>query len=380
MPPFLGVTDLLALTAALVDIPSVSHNERAITDHIESLLVPVPWLEVTRVGENLVARTSFGRPARLVLAGHTDTVPPNGNDRARVDGDVCWGLGAADMKAGVAVLLELAATVSEPAVDVTYVFYECEEVDSRFNGLERLFHERPDLVRGDAAVLAEPTGARIEAGCQGTMRAEAILTGERAHSARPWLGRNAIHRLAPVLARLGAYEGRRVTLDGCEFREALQAVLVQGGVAPNVVPDRVVLTLNHRFAPDRTLQEAEAHVRSVVGEVDGFEVVDAAPAAPPALGHPLLTALAQSTGEPPRAKLGWTDVARFAARGVPATNFGPGDPNLAHAAGERVERDELEAVHRALRVLLEGSHARPGGDGGGNEEGENDRGGRAARM
>jgi succinyl-diaminopimelate desuccinylase len=356
------VTDLLALTAALVDIPSVSHHERAITDHLEALLAPVPWLEVTRVGENLVARTEQGRSQRLVLAGHTDTVPPNGNDRARVERDVCWGLGSADMKAGVAVLAELARTVGEPAVDVTYVFYECEEVDNRFNGLERLFTERPDLVAGDAAVLAEPTGARIEAGCQGTMRIEVTLAGERAHSARSWLGRNAVHRLAPLLAAIDAYEGRRVVLDGCEFREGLQAVLVSGGVAANVVPDRALLTLNHRFAPDRSPAAAEAHVRSVVGEVDGFDVVDVAPAAPPGLGHPLLTALAAATGQPPRAKLGWTDVARFAARGVPATNFGPGDPNVAHAAGERVDRADLEAVHRALRDLLETG---PGGDGGG---------------
>jgi succinyl-diaminopimelate desuccinylase len=312
-----------------------------------------------------VARTALGRPSRLVLAGHTDTVPPNGNERARIEGDVCWGLGAADMKSGVAVLVDLATTVSGPAVDVTYVFYECEEVDSRFNGLERLFTERPDLVAGDAAVLAEPTGARVEAGCQGTMRVEVTLTGERAHSARSWLGRNAVHRLAPVLTALDAYEDRRVTLDGCEFREGLQAVLVQGGVAANVVPDRVMLTLNHRFAPDRTPQQAEAHVRSVVGEVDGFEVVDVAPGAPPGLGHPLLTALARATGEPPRAKLGWTDVARFAARGVPAANFGPGDPNVAHAAGERVERVELATVHGVLRALLEG---------------DVDDGGRPARM
>jgi len=346
------VTDLLAFTAAQVAIPSVSHHERAVTDHLQSLLAPVPWLDLTRLGETLVARTQLGRRQRLVLAGHTDTVPPNGNETARVEGDVCWGLGSADMKAGVAVLAELARTVAEPAVDVTYVFYECEEVDSRFNGLERLFAERPDLMAGDAAVLAEPTGAHIEAGCQGTMRIEVTLHGERAHSARPWLGRNAVHRLAPVLAALDAWPGRRVTIDGCEFREALQAVVVRGGVAANVVPDRAVLTLNHRFAPDRTPAEAEAFVRSVVGEVDGFEVVDMAPSAPPALGHGLLTALADAVAAPPRAKLGWTDVARFAARGVPATNFGPGDPNVAHSAGERVERAELDTVHRVLAALL----------------------------
>ncbi len=351
------MTDLLALTAALVDIPSVSHDEKAVTDHLHALLAPVPWLAVTRVGENLVARTSLGRDRRLILAGHTDTVPPSDNERALVDGDVLWGLGAADMKGGVAVLAELARTVAEPAVDVTYVFYECEEVDSRFNGVERLFGERPDLLAGDAAVLAEPTGARVEAGCQGTMRAEVTMTGTRAHSARAWLGRNAVHRLAPVLSALAAYEGRRVELDGCEFREGLQGTMVLGGVAPNVVPDRAVLTVNHRFAPDRTPEQAEAHVRQVVGAVDDFAVVDVAPAAPPALGHPLLTTLLAATGQPPRAKLGWTDVARFAVRDVPATNFGPGDPNVAHAADERVERGDLDTVYRVLRALVEGGVA-----------------------
>jgi len=347
------VTDLLAFTAELVDIPSVSHHERAIADHIEQVLRAVAWLEVDRLGDNVVARTALGRSQRLVLAGHIDTVPVNGNDRARIDGDVLHGLGSCDMKSGVAVVAELARTVSAPAVDVTYVFYECEEVEARFNGINRLFADRPDLVSGDAAILAEPTGARVEAGCQGTMRIEVTVGGERAHTARAWLGRNAIHRLGEVLSRVSAYEPRRVTVDGCEFREGLQAVRVEGGVAGNVVPDRAVVWLNHRFAPDRTAEEAMAHVRAVVGEVDGFELVDVAPPAAPALGHPLLAALVTRTGQAPRAKLGWTDVARFAAHGVPATNFGPGDPNLAHTAGEHVTRADLEAVHTALGELLE---------------------------
>jgi len=313
----------------------------------------VPWLEVERVGENVAARTALGRPQRLVLAGHTDTVPVNGNDRARIEGDVLHGLGSCDMKSGVAVLAELARTVSAPAVDVTYIFYECEEVEARFNGINRLFAERPDLVAADAAVLAEPTGARIEAGCQGTLRVEVRVDGERAHTARAWLGRNAIHRLGEVLARVSAYEPRRVVMDGCEFREGLQAVRVEGGVAGNVVPDRAVVWLNHRFAPDRTPDEAVAHVRSVVGDVDDFEVVDLAAPAPPALGHPLLAALVMRTGQAPRAKLGWTDVSRFAAHGIPATNFGPGDPNVAHTAAEHVTRADLEAVHAGLRALLE---------------------------
>ena len=349
--------DLLARCAELVDIPSVSHDETAITDHLEGMLREVPWLTVDRLGNNLVARTDLGRPMRLVLAGHTDTVPPNGNERARVDGDVLWGLGAADMKSGVAVLLELGRAVAEPAVDVSYVFYECEEVSSAFNGLTTLQRERPDLLAGDAAVLAEPTGARIEAGCQGTLRLAVTLMGRRAHTARPWMGRNAVHRLGELLARVAADEPRRPVLDGCEFREALQAVRVEGGVAGNVVPDRATVELNHRFAPDRTAAEAEAHVRAVIGsleEADEVVLVDAAAGARPGLDHPLLQALVQQAPEPPRAKLGWTDVALFAAAGVPACNFGPGDPTLAHAPDERVERADLDTVYGTLRQVLEG--------------------------
>jgi len=346
------MTDLVELTAALVDIPSVSHNERAITDHLAARLAATPWLEVTRVGDNLVARTNLGRAQRLLIGGHTDTVPANGNEKARIEGDVLWGLGSCDMKSGLAVMLELALTVAQPAIDVTYVFYECEEIDSEFNGVERLFRERPDLLAADAAILAEPTGAMVEAGCQGTMRAVVTQSGVRAHSARPWLGVNAIHRLGPVLTAVAAFGGRKVEIDGCLFLEALSAVGIEGGVAGNVVPDRATVVLNHRFAPDRTAAEAEAALRQVVGEVDGFEVVDVAVAARPGLDHPLLRSLVEASGGPPRAKLGWTDVARFASRGVPATNFGPGDPNVAHAADERVTRAELDKVFLVLKSLL----------------------------
>lgn len=346
------MADLLELTARLVDIPSVSHDERAVTDFLEGHLSAAPWLEVTRVGENLVARTHLGRAQRLMLAGHTDTVPPNANERARIEGDVLWGIGSCDMKGGVAVLAELATTVAEPVVDVTYVLYECEEIESSFNGVERLFRERPDLMEADAVLVAEPTGAVVEAGCQGTMRVDVTMEGLRAHSARGWLGRNAIHRLSPALAAVAAYESREVEIDGCLFREGLQAVRVEGGVANNVVPDRVTLVLNHRFAPDRSPEEAEIRVREVVGEVDRFEMVDYAVAAPPSLDHPLLRAVVEATGTRPRAKLGWTDVARFAAKGLPATNYGPGDPNLAHSAGEQVTRSDLETVHRVLERLL----------------------------
>ncbi|MBW3650298.1 MAG: succinyl-diaminopimelate desuccinylase [Actinobacteria bacterium] len=353
---------MLQLCAELVDIPSVSHDEDRLVTHLEARLRQVPWLEVVRVANSLVARTALGRPQRLILAGHTDTVPANGNAGARIEGDTLWGLGSADMKGGLALALHLARTVDEPAVDMTYVFYECEEVDTRFNGLRRLLADRPDLLVGDAAVLAEPTDAVVEAGCQGSVRVAVRLAGVRAHAARPWMGRNAVHRLGPVLTRLASYEERRPVLNGCTFRESLQAVGLSAGVAGNVVPDRAELTISHRFAPDRSVAEALDHVRTVVGDVledgDAFELLDAAEAAQPALDHPLLAALVAGSGRPPRAKLGWTDVAFFSAAGIPATNFGPGDPTLAHTAQERVERSSLEAAFSSLhRLVVDGAGA-----------------------
>jgi len=254
------------------------------------------------------------------------------------------------------VMLALAGAVPEPAMDVSWVFYEAEEVDSRFNGLGRLFRERPDLVAGDVALLGEPTGADIEAGCQGTMRLQVVVRGARAHTARPWMGRNAIHRLGRLLTVLGDYEERRPVIDGCEFREAVQAVRVEGGVAGNVVPDSVTLAINHRFAPDRDVTEAEAQLRSLIEPTlepgDDIEVVDHAAGAAPALGHPVLAALIERNELTVRAKLGWTDVARFAAHGIPAANFGPGDSTLAHTAHEHVERAPLERTYTALEDLL----------------------------
>ena len=318
-------------------------------------------LEVTRIGDNVVARTSLGRPGRLLVAGHLDTVPANGNERAIIDGDRCSGLGAADMKGGVAVMLELAKRVVEPAVDVTYVWYACEEVDQRDSGLIEVEAAGADLLSADAAVLAEPTSAIVEAGCQGVLRIAVHLGGERAHTARPWMGVNAIHRLGPLFERLERFVERRPVIDGCEYREALQAVRVDGGVANNVVPDTARLVLNHRFSPDRTKDEAfEAVCELLVPAIDqalGDRVVleDWSPAAAPNLGHRMLAFLVAASGTAPRAKLGWTDVSFFAERGVPAANFGPGDPLLAHTAGEWVGRDELELVRAGLEKLLRGA-------------------------
>ncbi len=320
------------------------------------LAAGAPGLERTRVGDNLVARTNLGRPLRLVLAGHTDTVPANGNAVPWREGDTLWGLGTADMKGGLAVMVELALALPEPAVDVTYVFYAREEIAAKESGLEELFVERPDLLEGDVAILGEPTDGEVEAGCQGTLRLEVTLAGERAHSARPWMGRNAVHRLGPLLSLLEAHEPRQPVIQGLQFREALQAVGVNGGVATNVIPDSAMVGLNHRFAPDRTPEEAEAAVRALLAPVleegDTIELVDVAPGAAPQLDHPLLAALVERSRLGVRAKLGWTDVARFAARGIPAVNLGAGDSTLAHNKHERVEGDRLDVSYRALLDLI----------------------------
>lgn len=351
------VIDLLDLAAELVDIPSVSRGEDALAGWLVDRLGRYPWLDVERVGDNVVARTDLDRGRRLLLVGHTDTVPPSGNEVAEIEGDRLWGVGASDMKGGIAVMVGAAASVEHPAIDVSYVFYAREEIADAENGLLELFETRPDLLVGDAAVIGEPTDAALEAGCQGTMRMRVTFAGARAHTARPWMGSNAIHRMARVLLALDRYEERRPVLDGCEYREAVQAVQVAGGVARNVVPDRAELLINHRFAPDRSGFEAEAHLRELVGphlrEGDAMEVEEVSEGAPPSLDHPLIAALRDRNNLAVRAKLGWTDVARFAGHEIPAVNFGPGDSTVAHSADEFVDRSGLEAVYGAVTGLLE---------------------------
>tara|TARA_S200000501_G_scaffold360646_1_gene387990 strand:- start:3106 stop:4161 length:1056 start_codon:yes stop_codon:yes gene_type:complete len=346
------VIDLLDLAAELVDVPSESHEEGPLADLFEKRLRDASQLVVDRIGDNVVARSDLGHKHRIVIAGHLDTVPANGNQHARIEGDRLFGLGACDMKGGLAAQLATAIAIDKPKVDVTFVFYSGEEVAAKYNGLKQLFETHPKLVDGDVALLGEPTSAAIEAGCQGTLRVKALFEGQRAHTARPWKGRNAIHRLGPVLQTLEQYEGRRPVVDGCEYREAMQAVYVEAGVAGNVVPDAANLTVNYRYAPDRTPEQAEAHVAEVLGEYDQLIVDDHALPAMPALTHPLLRQLISRNNLEVRAKLGWTDVARFAVNGIPASNFGSGDASIAHTQGEFVERHEIELVHSALMDLL----------------------------
>ncbi|MBJ7399621.1 succinyl-diaminopimelate desuccinylase [Mycolicibacterium sp.] len=345
--------DPVDLTAALVDIPSVSRDERRIADEVERALREQTGYEVIRNGDAVLARTDFGRPTRVVLAGHLDTVPIADNVPSRRDADHIYGCGTCDMKSGDAVFLHLAATLAEPVHDITLIFYDCEEIEASANGLGRIERELPDWLRADVAVLGEPSGGYIEAGCQGTLRAVLSATGTRAHSARPWLGNNAIHQLGEVLDRLKMYEGREVDIDGCTYREGLSAVGIDGGVASNVIPDVASVTVNFRFAPDRTPADALTHVREVFAGLDvDLQQTDSAAGALPGLHHPAAAALVDAAGGLVRAKYGWTDVSRFAALGIPAVNFGPGDPNLAHRRDERVSVAQITAVAATLRRYL----------------------------
>ena len=345
--------DVVGVTRQLVDIESVSHHEQRIADAVEAALVACGHLEVQRRGNTLVARTDLGRDERVVIAGHLDTVPVNDNLPSRLDGPLLHGLGTCDMKGGDAVILRLAATLPEPNRDVTFILYDAEEVESVHNGLRKLAESDPDLMTADFAILMEPSNAVVEAGCQGTLRVEVTVRGERAHSARSWMGRNAIHDATAILQRLHDYQPRRPDIDGLIYHEGLNAVGIRGGVAGNVIPDECVVTVNHRFAPDRSEAEAEAFVREVL---DGFEVVvtDSAPGALPGLAVPAARAFVDAVGGTANPKFGWTDVARFSGLGVPAVNFGPGDPTLAHRQDEHVPVEQLTRCETALRGWLGG--------------------------
>ena len=353
--PATPVLDLLAdpadLTATLVDIPSVSTTEGPIADAVEAALRGIGRLQVVRLGNSVLARTSLGRPTRVLLAGHLDTVPIADNVPSRRDGDVLHGCGTTDMKSGDAMLLHLAAALDQPSRDLTFVFYECEEIEHDRNGLTRIERELPDWLAADLAILGEPTNGQVEAGCQGTAAVAVAVTGRRSHAARSWLGDNAIHGAAEVLNRLRELEPRTVDIDGCVYREGLNAVSIAGGVAGNVIPDECVVKVNFRFAPDRTSADAVSLLEQVF---DGYrvDVLDVAAGALPGLSAPAAAEFVSAAGGLAVAKYGWTDVARFAALGIPAVNYGPGDPSLAHTREEHVSRRQIQEMTAVLRAFL----------------------------
>jgi succinyl-diaminopimelate desuccinylase len=343
--------DVVDVAASLIDIPSESHHEHVIADALETALSGLPHLKLRRSGNALIAE--IGEP-RVVIAGHLDTVPAAGNLLHRIDGDRLFGLGSVDMKGGLAIAAKLAHDVTEPHTGVRFIYYDCEEVAAVHNGLARLAAEDETILRADFAIVMEPSNGVVEGGCQGTIRVEVRTEGERAHSARSWKGTNAIHGAAELLARLAAYEPREPMVDGLRYREGLNAVGIRGGVAGNVIPDECIVTVNYRFAPDRSVPEAIDHVRHVFTGFD-VTVVDEAPGARPGLDQPVVQQFVESVGGSIEPKYGWTDVARFSQAGTPALNYGPGDPTLAHTVDENVPVEQIRQVYRSLLTWLTGT-------------------------
>ncbi len=354
----LDTSNLVELTMAICDIESVSGNEAALADEVEALLTKCAHLSVVRDGNAIVASTNLNRGSRVVIAGHIDTVPVANNLPTQLHHfereQVIVGRGTVDMKGGVAVMLKLAVELQDPNVDISWVFYDNEEVASELNGLGRLVRNRPDLIQGDFAVLCEPTSALIEGGCNGTIRVEVSASGKKAHSARPWMGENAIHKLAPALEKLASFQPETLTVDGLEYRESLNAVLASAGIATNVIPDLATLTVNYRFAPSRSGEEAERLMREFFADYE-VTVTDLAVGARPGLNTEPAQAFMASLGTEVEPKYGWTDVARFSALGIPAVNYGPGDPSLAHADNENVPVGHLFDCEAGLRRWLSGN-------------------------
>ncbi len=339
--------NLAELTAELVDIPSVSLDEKNLADQVQSALEGLSGLEVTRIENTLIARTNFGFDERIVLAGHLDTVPANNNQKSQKTNDAIHGLGAVDMKGGLAVMLKLLQSVSEFKKDVTFLFYEAEEIESKYNGLEKISKTQAKLLEADFAILLEPTGAVLEMGCQGSLRFKITIKGTRAHSARWWRGDNAIHKAKGVLEIVNSYQPRNPEIDGLTFREGLQIVGISGGVAGNVIPDSVEILLNYRFAPDRDQATATAHLKDLFADFEP-EIIDVAEAAPVGLNQKAIADFVKEIDLPIAPKFGWTDVARFSKLNIPAINFGPGDPHLAHHPDEMVPIADLELVYQRL--------------------------------
>jgi len=326
--------DPLALrTLELVDIASPSRGEEAIIEHVRGLMPSPPAYDHDTV---------LFYPGRVVLAGHYDTVPAQDNFPGRIDDGWVVGLGATDMKGGLAVMIELARA----GIPFGYLFFGREELPAGDSALPGFF-ERHGL-DAELVVMLEPTDNTIQAGCLGNLNAQLVFHGTSAHSARPWLGDNAIMRAVEALAPLARLEPHDVEIEGLVFREVLSVTQIDGGIATNVIPALAKATLNFRYAPDRSPEEAEARLRELVDGSGELELLGNSPPARVAAASPLVQQLREAGGFELEPKQAWTPVAEFSAQGLDAVNLGPGATRYAHAQDERVEIAALARTYEAL--------------------------------
>jgi succinyl-diaminopimelate desuccinylase len=350
------VHDLARLALDLVDIPSVSRHEQRVTAWIAERVAAMPHLRVHHRQDDAIVFGPAGRPD-VVLAGHSDTVPEQGNLPGRLADGWVHGLGASDMKGSLAVMLALAAALDglDTALTPLFVVFGREELPLEQSVLAGLLTTCPAILEARLAVMMEPTANRLQLGCLGNVKASLEFHGVAAHSARPWLGVNAIHQAVRGLRGIADAEPHEVLLDGLPFREVLSVTEISGGIANNVIPDRVVCGLNFRYAGHRSPADAEARLRELVGPAGELRVVSNAPSAPVAVRNPLLARLRGAGDLAVEPKQAWTPVAEFAARGLDAVNLGPGDPAFAHRRDERVEVEAMAATLSVLRRFLGGS-------------------------
>jgi succinyl-diaminopimelate desuccinylase len=351
---------LAARTLELVDVPSVSRGEAELHRHVARVL-DRPGLELSFANDDCLLYSTgrrVGTPL-VLLAGHLDTVPPQDNIPGRLDGDEVIGLGASDMKGGLAVMIELGLWFADERpsldVDVALVFFSREELALSESSLPGLFAASPLPDEADLVVVMEPTDNTIQAGCLGNINARLAFTGESAHSARPWLGVNAIAKAVEGLAPIVRVEPLEVDAGGLTFVEVLSVTGIEGGIAQNVIPDRTTCLLNFRYAPGRTPEEAEERLRELVGEAGELEIQSNAPSARVAVGSPLVERLRRAGDFAVQPKQAWTPVAEFAMRGLDAINLGPGATRYAHRRDERVVAGELARTHEALQRFVTGA-------------------------
>lgn len=350
------MSSLAETLAQLIDIPSVTGDEAGICDHVSQRLAgSAPHLSQQRVNNSLVVATSGDGPL-VVLAGHLDTVPSQDQPPAFIDGDRMYGLGASDMKGGVAVMLHLMEE-ADPTwpYRLAGVFYEAEEGKFANNGLEPVLNQCDWLSSASFGVLLEPSDGEIQAGCNGVVNARVTFAGKSSHSARPWWGENAISKAGDWLARMHTREPAPVDVGGLVFQEVMSVTLAQGGLAANIIPPLFEMNLNYRFGPHRTVAEAEEEVRKACHRADLVEIVDAAPSGRVVTDHALVADLAEAASVGIGSKQGWTDVARLNARGIPSVNFGPGDTSEAHTATESMPLGHLALVYDSMRKVFSGS-------------------------